>query len=155
MISPSAIIRDHWVNQNASLGFLTPWFFFLINDFMYSWLCCIWIVVFVSVHGISLVAMSRVYPSLQCEGFSLRWLLLQWSMGPGARGLCSCGSQSPLPRSTWDLPGPGIEPVSPVSAGRFLSTGPSGKSRILKAFLKNWTPEGPALTRWSRATCWT
>ena len=27
----------------------------------------------------------------------------------------------------WNLPGPEIEPVSPVLAGRFLTTGPSGK----------------------------
>ena len=29
-----------------------------------------------------------------------------------------------------DLPGPGIEPMSPALAGRFLTTGPSGKSQI-------------------------
>ena len=28
----------------------------------------------------------------------------------------------------WDLPGPGIEPVSPALAGGFLTTAPSGKS---------------------------
>ena len=28
----------------------------------------------------------------------------------------------------WDLPGPGIEPVSPALAGRFLTTVPPGKS---------------------------
>ena len=28
----------------------------------------------------------------------------------------------------WDLPGPGIEPVSPALAGRFLATVPPGKS---------------------------
>ena len=28
----------------------------------------------------------------------------------------------------WDLPGPGIEPVYPASAGRFLTTAPPGKS---------------------------
>ena len=27
----------------------------------------------------------------------------------------------------WDLPGPGIEPVSPELTGRFLTTGPPGK----------------------------
>ena len=27
----------------------------------------------------------------------------------------------------WDLPGPGIEPVSPALAGGFLSTAPPGK----------------------------
>ena len=28
----------------------------------------------------------------------------------------------------WDLPGPGIEPLSPALAGGFLTTGPPGKS---------------------------
>ena len=27
----------------------------------------------------------------------------------------------------WDLPGPGLKPVSPALAGRFLTTVPSGK----------------------------
>ena len=30
----------------------------------------------------------------------------------------------------WDVPGPGIEPVSPALAGRFLSTVPLGKSEM-------------------------
>ena len=30
----------------------------------------------------------------------------------------------------WDLPGPGLEPVSPALAGRFLITAPPGKSVI-------------------------
>ena len=30
----------------------------------------------------------------------------------------------------WDLPGPGLEPVSPALAGRFITTVPPGKSRM-------------------------
>ena len=30
----------------------------------------------------------------------------------------------------WDLPGPGLEPVSPALAGRFLTTAPPGKSDL-------------------------
>ena len=30
----------------------------------------------------------------------------------------------------WDLPGPGLEPVSPALAGRFLTTAPPGKSHF-------------------------
>ena len=30
-------------------------------------------------------------------------------------------------RSVWDLPGPGLEPVSPALAGGFLTTAPPGK----------------------------
>ena len=32
-----------------------------------------------------------------------------------------------LLRGTWDLPGPGIKPMSPALAGRFLTTEPPGK----------------------------
>ena len=35
-----------------------------------------------------------------------------------------------------DLPGPRIEPVSPALVGRFLTTGPSGKSK--DANLNKW-----------------
>ena len=31
----------------------------------------------------------------------------------------------------WDLPGPGLEPMSPALAGGFLTTAPPGKSREL------------------------
>ena len=30
----------------------------------------------------------------------------------------------------WDLPGPGLEPVSPALAGGFLTTAPPGKSLL-------------------------
>ena len=39
----------------------------------------------------------------------------------------------------WDLPGPGIEPMSPALAGEVLTTGPPGKSRISVSYLfPNW-----------------
>ena len=34
----------------------------------------------------------------------------------------------------WDLPGPGIEPMSPALAGRFLTTAPPGKSYKILLF---------------------
>ena len=58
----------------------------------------------------------------------------------GARGLSSCGSQALERRLSscgawaqllcgmWDLPGAGIEPVSPELADGFLTTAPPGKS---------------------------
>ena len=45
-----------------------------------------------------------------------------------SRRLSSCGTRSLLLRGMWDLPGPGIEPVSPALAGRFSTTAPPGKS---------------------------
>ena len=43
------------------------------------------------------------------------------------RRLSSCGSRSQLLRGMWDLPRPGLEPVSPASAGRVSTTAPLGK----------------------------
>jgi len=37
--------------------------------------------------------------------------------------LSSCGALTWLLHGMWDLPGPGIEPMSPSLAGRFLTTG--------------------------------
>ena len=41
--------------------------------------------------------------------------------------LSNCGSRAQLFRSMWDLPRPGLEPVSPALAGRFSTTAPPGK----------------------------
>ena len=83
--------------------------------------------------------MSGGYSSLRCAGFSLSWLLLLQSTGSRGTGFSSCGSRALerrlsscgagawLLRGTWDLPIPGIEPVSLALAGRFLTTAPPGK----------------------------
>ena len=49
------------------------------------------------------------------------------------RRLSNCGSRAQLLRSMWDLPRPGLEPVSPALAGRLSTTVPPGKppSKIL------------------------
>ena len=43
------------------------------------------------------------------------------------RRLSSCGSRAQLLRGMWDLPRPGLEPVSPAPAGRLSTTAPPGK----------------------------
>ena len=43
------------------------------------------------------------------------------------RRLSSCGSRAQLLRGMWDLPRPGLKPVSPALAGRFSTTAPPGK----------------------------
>ena len=98
---------------------------FNLFNLFYFWLR--W--VFVAARRLSLVAVSRGYFSLRCMGFSLRWLLLLRSMGSGHVGfsscglwalqcrLSSCGSRAQLLRCMWDLPGPGLEPMSPALAG--------------------------------------
>ena len=45
-----------------------------------------------------------------------------------AHGLSSCGAWALLLHGMWDLPGPGLEAVSPALAGRFLTTALPGKS---------------------------
>ena len=116
--------------------------FFFFNLFIYFWLR--W--VFVAVRRLSLVAASGGYSSLQCTGFSLRWLLLLWSTGsrrPGFRScgsralerrLSSCGARALLLRGMRGRPGPGLEPVCPALAGGFLTTAPAGKPPILPFF---------------------
>ena len=60
---------------------------FKIYLFIYLfWLC--W--VFVAARGLSLIAASGGYSSLQCASFSLRWLLLLQSMGCRRVGFSSC-----------------------------------------------------------------
>ena len=43
------------------------------------------------------------------------------------RRLSSCGSRAQLLRGMWDLPRPGLEPMSPALTGRFSTTAPPGK----------------------------
>ena len=110
-------------------------YYFFINMFVLG--CGVLVVV----HGLSLVGRW-------CAGFSLQWLLLLWSVGCRCVGakhmgfsiavcglrschLCGCssfGTLALLPQGMWDLPGPGIEPMSPALQDRFLTTGPPGKS---------------------------
>ena len=82
-------------------------------------------------HGFSLVAASGDYSLLQSMDFSLPWLLSLWSGGSRHTGFSSCSSQAVLLHDTWDLPGPGTEPMSSALAGGFFTTEPPGKSLIL------------------------
>ena len=45
--------------------------------------------------------------------------------------LSNRGSWAQSLRGMWDLPGPGLEPVSPALAGRLPTTAPPGKPLIL------------------------
>ena len=106
--------------------------FILFFQFWLRW-------VFFVVCRLSLVAVSGGYSSLQFAGFSLQWLLLFQSTGSRRTGFSSCGLRAlerrlsscdawdQLLRSMWDLPGPGLEPVSPALAGGFLTTVPTEK----------------------------
>ena len=72
-----------------------------------------------AVHGLSPVAVSR--------GIVVRGHLLLQDTGSRVHGFSS-HTQAQLPPVMWELPGPGIEPISPALAGEFLTTGLPGKS---------------------------
>ena len=124
-------------------------FFNLFIYFIYLFLaalglpCCVrafsscgeWGLLFVAVRGLLIVVASH------CGGFSCcgaRALGARASV-VGARGLSSygsralecrlssCGARASLLRGVWELPGPGLEPLSPALAGGFLTTAPPGK----------------------------
>ena len=50
------------------------------------------------------------------------------------RRFSNCGSRAQLLRGMWDLPRPGLEPVSPALAGRFSTTAPPGKPSNMGSF---------------------
>ena len=50
------------------------------------------------------------------------------------RRLSSCGSRAQPLHGMWDLPRPGLEPLSPALAGRFSTTAPPGKPLDLFLF---------------------
>ena len=131
--SSSVFTREIW--KNMSIHRLARQFFcrfiyyfckniyfiiiFLLIYF-YFWLCA----------GSLVVATLRCSAwASHCSGFSCcgaQALSAQASVVV-ACGLSSCGARASLLRSTWDLPGPGLEPVSPALAGGFLTTVPPGK----------------------------
>ena len=81
---------------------------FLCEGFLSS--CGKWGPLFIAVRGLLTIAASLVAEHR-----------LQ------TRRLSSCGSRAQLLRGMWDLPRPGLEPVSPALAGRFSTTVPPGK----------------------------
>ena len=79
-------------------------------DFFSVWPC--WVLI--ALHELSLVVTSWGYSLLQCTSLSLRWLLLLLS-----KDFSSCGTwaqllwyRAQLLCGMWNLPRPGIEPVS-------------------------------------------
>ena len=63
----------------------------------------------------------------------LLWSRAPWQLGsqaPDSEGPSSHGAGAVVARGVWDLPRPGVEPVSPASAGGFLSAVPRGKADL-------------------------
>ena len=109
------------------------------------------------VRAFSLVVAIGGYSLLQCTGFSLQWLLCCRAQALGTRAsvvvacrlsscgswalehrLSSCGTRAYSLRGMRDLPGPGLEPVSPALAGGFLITAPPGRSLQYISKSKVW-----------------
>ena len=103
---------------------------------MWAFSCCgEWGLLFLVVRGLLIAVASR------CGA----WALGTRASVVVALGLSSCGwralecrlssgTRASLLHGVWDLPGPGLEPVSPALAGGFLTTAPPEKpllSRIL------------------------
>ena len=86
------------------------------------WLCWVFVVAwaFSSFGERGLLCSCGVRAS-HCSGFSL------WSTVSRCTGFSTCGLWTSLLCGMWNLPGLGIEPVSPGLAGVFLSTVPPGK----------------------------
>ena len=112
---------------------------------------------FVAVRGLLIVVASLVEEhGLQAPGLQQLWRAgfsscSSWIL---ERRLSSCGARAQLLCSMWDLSGPGLEPVSPALAGRFLTTAPPGKPlgvhlKITNTNHKNM--KNVALTRWQKA----
>ena len=96
-----------------------PFTFFLIYFIFY--LSAHW--VFIAACSLSLAVESRGCPLVVVH--SLLTVAASLIMEHGL-----WGRPAQLPCGLWDLPRPGIEPVSPALQGRFLTTGPPGKARL-------------------------
>ena len=97
--------------------------------------------IFLAEHGLLTAAASLVEHGLQACGLS-----------SFVKGL-SC-----LVLRMWDLPRPGIQPTSPALAGRFLKTGPPGKSgpvssNFTRKITRNPEFEIPFVYHMRYATC--
>ena len=94
--------------------------------------CGEWGLLFVAVCGL-LIAVA----SLCCGAWALGMRasvvvahgLSSWGSWALERRLSSCGAWASLLHGMWELPGPGLEPVSPALAGGFLTIVPPGKPR--------------------------
>ena len=78
--------------------------------------------------GFFLVAVSRSHSLVVAHGLRIAVASRCKALALGCRGFSSCSAQIQLPSHIWNLSGPGIEPMIPSLAGRFLTTRTSEKS---------------------------
>ena len=67
-------------------------------------------------------------PILCCDARASHWWLFLCNTDSRCVGFSSCGARAQMIHGMWNLPGPGIEPVSLALSGTFLTTVPLGKS---------------------------
>ena len=140
------------MNVFSSCEVLQPFvFFFLKSKFIYLFIylflaalghcCCTWAfprcgqkgLLFIAVCGLLVVVASLVAEhGLQACGLS------SWGSRALEHRLSSCDARAQLLHGMWDLPGPGLEPVSPALAGGFLTTAPPGKVPSLTFYVQTY-----------------
>ena len=121
-------LLDH--APQTSFCFLYPFesikysfFFFQIYLFIYFWLC--WVLV--SVRGLFSSCGKRGPLFIAVRGPLTIVASLVAEHRLQTHRLSSCGSRAWMLRGMWDLPRPGLEPVSPALAGGLSTTVPPGK----------------------------
>ena len=113
-----------WTSTIQLQSHLTFFFFFLMKAylFIYFWLC--W--VFISVRAFSSCGeWGPVLIAVRGPLTVAAPLVAEHKLQ--TRRLSSCGSRAQSLRGMWGPPRPGLEPVSPASAGRLSTTAPPGK----------------------------
>ena len=131
--------RSIHLTTNNSISFLFIslrflFFFFLRNSFIF--IIYLFIYLFLAVLGLCFCA--RAFSSCGKRGLLFiavrRPLTIAASLVAEHKlqmcRLSSCGSRAQLLLGMWDLPRPGLEPVSPALAGRFSTTAPPGKPSL-------------------------
>ena len=111
--------------------------FFFFNIYLFIWLCRVLFIYFYVYFWLCWVFVycARAFSSCGEQGplfIAVRGpLTIAASLAAEhrlqTRRLSNCGSRAQLVRGMWDLPRPGLEPVSPALAGRFSTTAPPGK----------------------------
>ena len=116
----------NWVGKKEGVSSLgsnaTDYIFsFLLIDLLFLpvlGLHCFVVWAFSSCSEWGLLSYCGVWASY-CSGFSC---CRAWALGHVSFSSCDAGAQ--LPSGMWNLPGQGIELMSPALAGRFFTTGP-------------------------------
>ena len=110
-----------WDDFYVVLGLTVTYLYFLFLILLIYWLH--W--VFVAAHSLSLVAGGRGYSLAAVCGF----LTVVASL-VAEHKLSSCGAWAKFPWAMWNLPRPSVNPMSPVLAGVFCTTGSPGKPSV-------------------------